>query len=68
MEQLPVDQLAHDRADPGRLGDDQSGDTVHLHVERVAMRRSLWKFAARAVVEGKLVVEGEVTATMADLP
>ena len=41
------------------------GDVVHLHVERTANKRSLWKFAARAEVDGKLVVEGEILATMA---
>lgn len=44
------------------------GDQVRISVEKVAEKRSIWKFAARAEVEGKLVVEGEVMATVADPP
>jgi len=40
------------------------GDAVHLYVEKSAERRGVWKFAAWAEVDGKRVVEGELTAAM----
>ena len=41
------------------------GDSVRIHVERIAVRRSLWQFEARAEVDGKRVVDGKVLGTMA---
>ncbi len=41
------------------------GDVVHIHVSKTASKRGVWKFSARCEVEGKLVVEGEITAAMA---
>jgi 3-hydroxyacyl-[acyl-carrier-protein] dehydratase len=42
------------------------GDTLMLKVELTQRRRNLWRFAARAEVEGKLVAEAEFL--MADGP
>ncbi|MFZ5475634.1 MAG: 3-hydroxyacyl-ACP dehydratase FabZ [Myxococcota bacterium] len=44
------------------------GDQVRITVEKLAEKRGIWKFAARAEVDGKLVAEGEVMATVADAP
>lgn len=44
------------------------GDQVRLYVEKVAERRSIWKFSARAEVDGVHVAEGEVMATVMDRP
>lgn len=44
------------------------GDTVRITVEKIAEKRSIWKFAARAEVDGARVVEGEIMATVADPP
>lgn len=41
------------------------GDVVHIHVEKLAARRGVWKFHAWCEVEGRRVVEGEITAAMA---
>lgn len=42
------------------------GDVVHIHVEKSAAKRGVWKFAVRCEVDGKRVVEGELTAAMAN--
>jgi 3-hydroxyacyl-[acyl-carrier-protein] dehydratase len=42
------------------------GDQLMLHVELLKRRRSLWRFAARAEVDGKLVAETQIL--MADGP
>lgn len=42
------------------------GDQVRLFVEKTAEKRGLWKFSARAEVDGKRVAEGELLATVAD--
>lgn len=42
------------------------GDQLVIRVQRTAMKRLVWKFAATATVDGKVVAEGEVTAAMAD--
>ena len=44
------------------------GDSLRISVEKLAERRSIWKFSAKVEVEGKLVAEGEVMATVADPP
>lgn len=44
------------------------GDQLRILVEKVAERRSIWKFTARVEVEGALVCEGEILATVADPP
>jgi len=41
------------------------GDRVVLTVEKTYEKRGIWKFAARAEVDGQLVAEGEVMATVA---
>lgn len=41
------------------------GDQVRIRVEKLAVRRGVWKFSAVAEVDGHRVAEGEVTATMA---
>ncbi len=42
------------------------GDQLMLHVELTKRRRSLWRFAARAEVDGKVVTETQIL--MADGP
>lgn len=44
------------------------GDTLRITVEKSAEKRSIWVFDAKAEVDGKVVVEGEVMATVADPP
>lgn len=44
------------------------GDQVRLYVEKLAERRGLWKFSARAEVDGVHVAEGEVMATVVSAP
>ena len=44
------------------------GDQVKLYVEKVAEKRNIWKFSARAEVDGVHVAEGEVMATVIDRP
>ena len=36
------------------------GDTMHLHVEFLKERRNIWKFAAEAKVDGKVVCTAEI--------
>lgn len=40
------------------------GDALQLHVRKSAEKRGVWKFEAWAEVDGKRVVEGELTAAM----
>jgi 3-hydroxyacyl-[acyl-carrier-protein] dehydratase len=42
------------------------GDQLMLHVELIKRRRSLWRFSARAEVDGKVVAETQIL--MADGP
>lgn len=44
------------------------GDSIRITVEKIAEKRSIWKFSARAEVDGRVVVEGEIMATVADPP
>lgn len=44
------------------------GDALRISVEKVTEKRSIWKFAATVEVDGKLVAEGEVMATVVDPP
>ena len=44
------------------------GDQLRITVEKLAEKRAIWKFAARVEVDGKLVAEGEVMATVSDAP
>ncbi|MFN7142817.1 MAG: 3-hydroxyacyl-ACP dehydratase FabZ [Myxococcota bacterium] len=44
------------------------GDALRISVEKVTEKRSIWKFAAKVEVDGKLVAEGEVMATVVDPP
>lgn len=40
------------------------GDQLHLEVSILATKRGLWKYAGRATVDGALVAEAEIMATM----
>ena len=44
------------------------GDALRITVEKIAEKRSIWKFSALVEVEGKRVAEGEVMATVVDPP
>lgn len=41
------------------------GDTVVITVEKLFEKRGIWKFSARAEVDGQRVAEGEIMATLA---
>ncbi len=45
-----------------------AGDQLHLHVEQLWTSRGLWKYGAKALVDGKIVTEAELMCTMRDLP
>ncbi|MEP3628971.1 MAG: 3-hydroxyacyl-ACP dehydratase FabZ [Hyphomicrobiales bacterium] len=40
------------------------GDMVHFKVVKQRQRRNIWKFAARAEVDGELVAEAEISAML----
>lgn len=40
------------------------GDMVYFKVEKQRQRRNIWKFAARAEVDGDLVAEAEISAML----
>lgn len=44
------------------------GDRLVITVEKSYEKRGIWKFTAKAEVEGVKVAEGEVMATVADRP
>ncbi len=44
------------------------GDQIRITVEKLAEKRGIWKFAAKATVAGVHVAEGEVMATVVDAP
>ena len=41
------------------------GDQVRFELESIALKRQIWKFRGRALVDGNLVAEAELMATMA---
>ncbi len=40
------------------------GDQLHIQVTKLKQRRSIWKFACEAKVDGKIVSEATITAMM----
>ena len=42
------------------------GDTVHFHVKLLAKRSPIFKFSAEAKVDGKLVAEAQIGASLID--
>ena len=44
------------------------GDVVHFHVNQIQKRSTVWKFAAKAKVDGKLVAQAEISAMLMDKP
>jgi len=42
------------------------GDSMRLELELVSVRRGIYTFSGKAVVEGKVVAEAELKATFAD--
>jgi 3-hydroxyacyl-[acyl-carrier-protein] dehydratase len=42
------------------------GSTLHIHVERVHSRGTVWKFSGKAMVEGKLMAEATYAAMIMD--
>lgn len=42
------------------------GDTVHIHVEKIQSRGSVWKFKGKAMVDGKLCAEATYSAMLTD--
>lgn len=45
----------------------EPGDQLRIAVEKIAEKRAIWKFGARVEVDGRLVAEGEVMATVAEV-
>jgi 3-hydroxyacyl-[acyl-carrier-protein] dehydratase len=43
------------------------GDQLRLEVEIVRIARSIWKYAARATVEGAVAAEAELMCTLRDI-
>ncbi|NMM41264.1 3-hydroxyacyl-ACP dehydratase FabZ [Pseudoalteromonas arctica] len=43
------------------------GDTMHLHVQFLKERRNIWKFAAAAKVDGKIVCSAEIMCARREL-
>ncbi len=44
------------------------GDVVDITVEKLQARRRVWRFSARAEVDGQRAAEAELLATIADQP
>jgi len=44
------------------------GDVVHFPVTQIQKRSRVWKFQAKAMVEGKLVAEAEISAMLMSRP
>lgn len=42
------------------------GDVVKFHVKKIRNRRTIWKYAAEARVDGQLVAEAEISAMIVD--
>lgn len=42
------------------------GDTIHYHVQKIRNRGQVWRFRARALVDGNVVAEAEVSAVIVD--
>ena len=42
------------------------GDRLELHVEKVQSRANVWKFAGKAIVEGKVAAEATFAAMIRD--
>jgi 3-hydroxyacyl-[acyl-carrier-protein] dehydratase len=42
------------------------GDTIEYHVDKIANRRNMWWYRARALVKGALIAEAEVGAMIAE--
>ncbi len=45
----------------------EPGDQIVLHVEKIAEKRGIWKFSAKATVEGKLAASAEIMCTSKDI-
>jgi 3-hydroxyacyl-[acyl-carrier-protein] dehydratase len=41
------------------------GDTIEYHVDKIAHRRNMWWYRAKAMVKGVLIAEAEVGAVIA---
>ncbi len=44
------------------------GDRLELHVEKVQSRATVWKFAGKAIVDGKVAAEATFSAMIRDKP
>lgn len=44
------------------------GDVVEITVEKLQARRRMWRFSARATVDGERAADAELLATIADRP
>jgi 3-hydroxyacyl-[acyl-carrier-protein] dehydratase len=42
------------------------GDTIEYHVDKIANRRNMWWYRAKALVNGVLIAEAEVGAMIAE--
>lgn len=44
------------------------GDSMHVHVDKIQTRGPVWKFAGKALVDGKLCAEATFSAMITDKP
>jgi 3-hydroxyacyl-[acyl-carrier-protein] dehydratase len=44
------------------------GDSMHVHVDKIQTRGPVWKFAGKALVDGKLCAEAIFSAMITDKP
>src|SRR5580693_1623927 len=42
------------------------GDTIEYHVDKIAHRRNMWWYRAKALVKGELIAEAEIGAMIAE--
>ncbi len=43
------------------------GDTVYYHMEKIRNRGKVWRFKGEAKVDGEIVAEAEISATIVDI-
>lgn len=46
----------------------EPGDVVHLHVKQLKRKRDIWKFDAKALVDGKVVCSAELMCAHKEIP
>ncbi|MNL83752.1 3-hydroxyacyl-[acyl-carrier-protein] dehydratase FabZ [compost metagenome] len=44
------------------------GDTIEFHIAKIQRRRNVGRYEARAMVDGKIIAEAEITAMIVGVP